>query len=277
MPEVHLDNPAGRLLPIAQALSSSSDGVPTWSWLGSALQPEAPNGSKRIDEVARRLALAMELPHEVEAAVSEHLVDVDPEVLHDHMERVRKAIAHTFSILGKQYSPNGHVDAVILTRLEDWSRALHRRAIEGPVSQDTLTELERLLGEMRDALDQDDDLDPTVEAFLREQLAVLARTVADLRIRGARALDDALTIAYGALARSKELQGKAQTSTGKKAWGIFLTVIGVYAAVASGTNDTLQIPSSFENTKKMLDGPPAASAPAVPGPSSPVERAQAGH
>lgn len=183
----YLDNPAGRLIPLLSHLRGAGTNVSDRIARGLELTPNSA-------EVFRALSMALELPAQLRVQL--------PRLGHLNPETVESVVQEIESVLDtacRNYSANANilVSEAALARLADWSWSLHGLGLEAEVSRDTIQDFEDSVRRLVELLDAQNDLDPRVEEFLRNRLASLAKSLVDLRIRGADALQSVVDETIG--------------------------------------------------------------------------------
>lgn len=156
------------------------------------------------DLLWRAFADTFSLPGDLQRSMAA-CPEIDPQAIRAVVDEAKEVLY----IAAQNFTNDAslQVSEATLTRLGDWSFRLRQSPNEVSLDAGTLQSISEAIEDVRRVLDQQTDLEPDIEQFIRDQLAVFSQAIWDVRIRGAAALRDALDMAVGATIRTRSLNG----------------------------------------------------------------------
>jgi hypothetical protein len=245
---VYPDNPAGRLHQLLTAFRMNESQYPSAvAWAGAVGLPDSSNAS----ELARRLALVLQLPSEIESELA--MLDED-DYDRDLVMRWQGNVVRGLGSIFTDRPSNqvaGDFDDVSLSSLESCSWVLHRHRPQRSVAESDLDRIKELISELTAELRNSPGINPELCQFLLLHCNAMSRALGDLAIRGPAALEDALHQAWGAANLRVDLSVRSDTAP--TAWAKFKEILGTTALALGILTTAVGLPAA---ARLALEGSP---------------------
>lgn len=255
----HWANPAGRLWEFLNYMTQRRSNTVQLLTACSEYLGVPPVLSR---DLYKGLGDLVNLPDEIELAISSHDTHLPKEYLLRPLPEARNALAHLSSLhIGTETFCSQYTNATLLG-LEGCSYSLSSLDREASVEAETLSDVQKKAQAILDILAADEDLDEQVKSVIFDHAESILSASNRMRVRGAAALLDERDRVIGSLIRNPEMAGRVgKTSAGRNLFDLLtkitiaLTLVSTPVAITADTLTILSLTTASADASNQASAP----------------------